>query len=114
MANNHYIVKRKGGGGGIEIICFQSSLRFQILDTKGFNSTNKTYKESRQINNAAPLTASKINVMKFVVKIAQRLAVFHSIQFSPLNILKLWNQFQTDRGVVLFVECAPFRFCKFR
>ena len=68
MAKNHYIVKRKGGGGGIEYICFQSSLIFQILDRKGFNSTNTNCQESRQINNAAPLRASKINlVMKFVV-----------------------------------------------
>ena len=68
MAKNHYIVKRKGGGGGIEYICFQSSLILQFLDTIGFNSTNKSCQESRQINNPAPSTASiKIKMMKFVV-----------------------------------------------
>ncbi len=108
MAKNHYIVKRKGGGGGIEYICFQSSLIFQILDTKGFNSTNTNCQESRQINNAAPPTASKIkNVMKFVVKlliVALPFLAFGQVSNNSIKYIFSKKDYSINRSRGLFIE----------
>lgn len=109
MTKNHYIVKRKGGGGGIEIICFQSLSISQILDTKGFNSTNTTCQDLCQLNNAAPLTASKINlVMRFVV-ITLLLAALPFLAFEQVsnsNIKDIFSKkdYSINRVIGLFIE----------